>query len=179
MLLRGAAYCGSSRSRWPYSFTFEPQPAALVTMVSTSGAFEGVDRAARQHDGRGFFAGVHQERAAAGLIGGATTSQPSAASTRTVAAFTCGKNSRWTQPSSRPTRRRFVPCAGVTLGDRFARRGVGASALPSRADCFGSRFRMPLRAQQRLHAGFLIGEQRKRSIRSRSGLVNMLKMNRR
>src|SRR5947208_13253692 len=34
-LFRSSAYCGSSRSRWPYSFTLEPHPAAFVTIVST------------------------------------------------------------------------------------------------------------------------------------------------
>ncbi len=33
--LARSAYFGSSRSKWPYSFTLEPQPAAFVTMVST------------------------------------------------------------------------------------------------------------------------------------------------
>jgi hypothetical protein len=35
---RRSAYRGSSRSRWPYSFIVDPQPAALMTTVSTLAA---------------------------------------------------------------------------------------------------------------------------------------------
>ena len=48
-------------------------------------------------------AGVQRERAAAALVGGATTSQPSAREHLIVAAFTRGRTSRCTQPVSRPT----------------------------------------------------------------------------
>ena len=50
---------------------------------------------------------------------GATTSQPSAARTRAVAALTSGKKTRWTQPVSIPTRRRRVPVGRGDLGDRL------------------------------------------------------------
>src|SRR5271154_986465 len=106
-----AAHWGSSRRRWPYSFMVEPQPAALMTMVSTLAASnmammvramaaawssrpEWTMRAPQQ----GWFSGV-------------ITSQPSAARTRAVAALTWEKKTDWTQPASMPTRKR-----GAVLG---------------------------------------------------------------
>ena len=59
---------------------------------------------------------------------GATTSQPSAASTRAVAAFTLPKTTRWTQPSSSPTRMRLSPTCGVSAGGRSDERHGGFSA---------------------------------------------------
>src|SRR5215218_10399807 len=101
-----SAQAGSSRSRWPYSFMAEPQPAALTTTWSTPAASK-VSMAALAN------AWASASRPACRLRApqqpwpaGATTSQPSAARTRAVAALTSGKNTRWTQPVSIPTRRR-------------------------------------------------------------------------
>ena len=49
---------------------------------------------------------------------GITTSQPSAASTRAVAAFTSGKKASCTQPVSSPTTARRRPTAGTRSGNR-------------------------------------------------------------
>ena len=75
---------------------------------------------------------------------GATTSQPSAARTRAVAALTSGKKTRWTQPVSIPTRRRRGPVAGVTSGTGSSRpsAGVSRSMAESRS---GSRSSSPAR----------------------------------
>ncbi len=48
--------------------------------------------------------------------GGTITSQPSAASTRAVAALTPGKKTCWTQPVSMPTTARRWPLAGMRAG---------------------------------------------------------------
>ena len=90
----------------------EPQPAALTTTWSTPAASK-VSMAALAN------AWASASRPACRLrapqqpwVDGATTSQPSAARTRAVAALTSGKNTRWTQPVSIPTRRRRGPAAG-------------------------------------------------------------------
>ena len=102
-----AAHAGSSRRRWPYSFMVEPQPAALMTMVSTLAASKMAMMLACHGGGLVFEAGVDHEGAAAGLVAcGMMTSKPSAARTRAVAALTCGKKTCCTQPVSMPTRRR-------------------------------------------------------------------------
>ena len=59
---------------------------------------------------------VEMERAATGWFAGVTTSYPSAASTRAVAALTSPKMTLCTQPVSNPTRPREAPAAGVTSG---------------------------------------------------------------
>jgi hypothetical protein len=51
------------------------------------------------------------------------TSQPSAASTRAVAALTRGKNTDCTHPVSMPTTARLVPSAGTRLGSGRASAG--------------------------------------------------------
>ena len=48
--------------------------------------------------------------------GGTRTSHPSAASTRRVASFTPGKNTRCTHPATTPTRARAGPAAGTRSG---------------------------------------------------------------
>jgi hypothetical protein len=67
------------------------------------------------------------------------TSQPSAASTRAVAALTRGKNTDCTHPVSMPTTARRVPSAGTRLGSGRASAadtpgGASRSAAPSTGD---------------------------------------------
>ena len=68
------------------------------------------------------------------------TSQPSAASTRAVAAFTRGKNTDCTHPVSMPTTARRVPSAGTRDGSLLAAAagigpgGASRSAAPSSGD---------------------------------------------
>src|SRR5215210_2233928 len=92
-----SAYSGSSRSRCPYSFIVEPQPAALTTTLSRfrSSKVSMVWRA-KSRDSSSRPAWV--ESAPQQPCLGATTSQPSAARTRTVAALTGEKKTRCTQP---------------------------------------------------------------------------------
>ena len=126
-----AAARSSPRSQ-PSSFRCEPQPEELTTTSSTS------SNASMSAPGERLPllepAGVDGERAAA-PCGGATTSNPSAASTRAVAAFTSGKTALWTQPVSRPTRPRRGPAAGVTAGPRPVR---ASAARSRRADGTGA-----------------------------------------
>ena len=63
--------------------------------------------------------------------GGATTSKPSAARTRAVAALTSGKTALWTQPVRRPTRARRVPARGRER--RNVARGRASAARSRRA----------------------------------------------
>ena len=111
-----SAQSGSSASRRPYSFMDEPQPAAFATTVSQSSKAAIVARARSSASGSApvWSMSAPQQR---GLVR-AATSQPSAASTSAVAAFTSAKNTRWTQPWSRPTRPRRSPSAGVSSGVR-------------------------------------------------------------
>ncbi len=64
---------------------------------------------------------------------GMITSQPSAASTRAVAALTAGKNTDCTHPVSIPTTARRVPSAATRSGSRPG--GVGRDAGASRSAC--------------------------------------------
>src|SRR5215472_6047240 len=123
-----SAYSRSSRSKCPYSFTLEPQPAALVTMVSTLARSKAsivcLANSMAAASSPACTSNAPQQVCACG----ATTSQPSAVSTRVVAAFTRGKNSRCTQPRSSPTRRRFSPTARVTSGTASSGVSLGSSA---------------------------------------------------
>jgi hypothetical protein len=103
------AYRGSSRSRSAYSFIDEPQPAAFTTTCSTPARSKvSMSRRAKPcaSASRPLCTLSAPQQPCAG---GTTTSQPSAASTRIVAAFTSGKNARCTQPVSTPTTARRVP----------------------------------------------------------------------
>ena len=87
-----------------------------------------------------------------------TTSQPSAASTRAVAAFTCWKKTCCTQPESMPTRRRRLPrplttCAGRPCRKLAGTRGNRASMCASR---FGQKPQQATGAEQLLQAGALV-----------------------
>ena len=66
---------------------------------------------------------------------GACTSKPSALSTRTVAALTSPKNTRWMQPCMNATRPRAGPRAGVTSGSRV----IAARAFTGGASCSSAR----------------------------------------
>ena len=79
---------------------------------------------------------------------GMTTSHPSAASTRAVAAFTPGKKTRCTQPTSIPTLARCGPTAGV-CGGTFSGRPSGGASASIAATAGGSRSKMPLRRTTR------------------------------
>ena len=79
---------------------------------------------------------------------GATTSQPSAASTRTVASLTCAKASRCTQPVRSPTASGAGPIAGVSsavdaVSDFTV---IGGASLASARSRAGSRFSSPVRS---------------------------------
>ena len=79
---------GHSRSRWPYSFSVDPQPAALITMVSTSAASASnasMNRRARSAASELESGVLASARRNSPGNCGMTTSQPSAASTRMVA----------------------------------------------------------------------------------------------
>src|ERR687897_869505 len=92
-----SAYSGSSRSRYPYSFIVEPQPAALTITLSNSRSSKvSMVLRAKSRDSSSRPAWV--ERAPQHPCSGAMTSQPSAARTRTVAAFTGEKKTLCTQP---------------------------------------------------------------------------------
>ena len=110
-----AAHCGSSRRRWPYSFMVEPQPAALMTMVSTLAASKMAmmlrAMAAACSSRPEWTIRAPQQ----GWSSGVMTSQPSAARTRAVAALTWEKKTCWTQPVSMPTRRRGVAAVARAL----------------------------------------------------------------
>ena len=91
---------------------------------------------------------------------GITTSQPSAASTRAVAALTSGKNAPCTQPVSMPTTARRAPAGGDPLRQP-ARPGPAGGASASIAASVGaSRSSSPLRRTSRLQAGPLVRPQR-------------------
>ena len=94
-----------------YSFMAEPQPAAFTTTVSTpaSSKTSMVDLAKRiaSSSRPAWPESAPQQPCPAGT----TTSNPSAASTRAVAAFTSEKKTACTQPVRSPTVPRRVPCA--------------------------------------------------------------------
>ena len=116
----------------PYPFIVEPQPAALTTTHR-----RWCPRTRRSAAGEAARLLVPARRAAPAPrsspgCAGARTSQPSAASTRTVASLTWPKNTRCTQPVMRPTRSRGVPAAAVRSGTELVRpatRASGASAI--------------------------------------------------
>ena len=109
--------------------SFDPQPAALMITASTwaSSNRSIVCRASCTacSSSPACTSRAPQQDCAAG----ATTSHPSAASTRAVAALTCGKNTRCTQPSNSPTRHRRSPCAGINSG-AFPARAPAEAAPP-------------------------------------------------
>src|SRR5919199_627120 len=84
-----SAYLGSSRKRYAYSFIVEPHPAALtITLSRFSASKVSIVLLAKFNDSSSRPAWVERAPQQPWLLG-ATTSQPSAARTRTVAALTC------------------------------------------------------------------------------------------
>src|SRR3954454_14457253 len=156
---------GSSASRSAYSFMLDPQPAALTTTVSTPAASK-VSMVARANRAASSSRPLCTDNAPQQpWAGGTMTSQPSAASTRAVAALTPGKNSPWTQPVSSPTTARRAPTAGTRPGSRSRRVSRGARAARRRGAVPGrGGARDPLQqaaaADQPLQAGGLVGPQR-------------------
>ncbi len=114
--LARSAYSGSSRRRWPYSFIVEPQPAALTTTLSRFSLSKvSMVLRAKFSDSSSRPAWVLRAPQQPWFLG-ATTSQPSAASTRTVAELTWEKKTCCTQPVRTPTRLRFSPTGSVSSG---------------------------------------------------------------
>ena len=115
------------------------EPAELLQVRAAAGrvdddevdVVERVDRAARANALPSSSRPAWTESAPQQPCGGATTSKPSAASTRAVAAFTSGKTALCTQPVSRPTRARRAPAAGVHR--QAPRRGRASAARSRRA----------------------------------------------
>src|ERR1700761_3660318 len=91
-------HAGSSRRRWAYSFMVLPQPAALMTMVSTLAASKVViiffAYAAAGASRPEWTMRAPQQLCDCGMM----TSKPSAARTRAVAAVECEKKASCTQP---------------------------------------------------------------------------------
>ncbi len=107
----------------------EPQPAELTTTASTR-ASSNAAIVCRANPAASAARPLCSDSAPQQpCLRGTTTSQPSAASTRTVASFTPGKNTCCTQPVSRPTTARRGPCAGIRRASapRCPRGGEGAT----------------------------------------------------
>ena len=148
-----SAYAGSSASSSAYSFIVEPQPAALTTTHSTPRGLEGVDERAGESCASSSRPLCTDSAPQQPWRRGTTTSQPSACSTRAVAALTPGKNAPCTQPVSSPTVARRVPvgrgcapAAARACPSRGARLSIAArwgasrragryDAAPGRARC--------------------------------------------
>ena len=131
----------------PYSLSVEPQPAALIRIASTC-SFSKLAMSARANafasSGRPLCSDSAPQQP---CPCGTTTSQPSALSTRIVAALTRGKSARCTQPATSATRARRSPFANVRYGsDANVSRSLtggaivascrsrAGSSLPSRPD---------------------------------------------
>ena len=84
---------------------------------------------------------------------GTTTSQPSAGSTRAVAALTPGKNSPCTQPVSRPTTARRSPVAGMRCGQRLGLAERRARGVSIAASCGRQPLEQPGAAQRAVEPG--------------------------
>ena len=110
-LRRGPRRVCRAGSRW-YSRMVEPQPAALVTMASTSAG-----KAARLRRAKACAAAQSPECQARPpqqpWPDGMTTSTPLRASTSMVAVLMSGSSTCWAQPVSSATRARRSPRAGV------------------------------------------------------------------
>ena len=123
-----AAYCASSLSRWPYSFTVTPQPEAFITMASTPPCSTSGHQASMLARISAlppswslrwnFTAPQHP------ALGTMTDCTPTASSTRAVAVLMLGIIAGCTQPASMMTLR---ACSRV--GQAPASRGAGTLAL--------------------------------------------------
>ena len=159
-----ANVCARSSPRsQPSSFRCDPQPDALTTTRSTS------SKASTRRCANAFPSSslpACTESAPQQPCGGATTSNPSAARTRAVAAFTSGKTALCTHPVRRPTLARRVPTAGVSVGTSPVPRQRGAISTSGRSR-FGIGAARPSgasRSAARMRPGY--GRTRKRSPRT-------------
>ncbi len=107
--LEANASARSSPRSQPSSFRCDPQPDVLTTTRST---FANASINLRANALPSSRRPACTDSAPQHPCGGATTSKPSAARTRAVAALTSGKTALWTQPVRRPTRARRMPCSG-------------------------------------------------------------------
>src|SRR6185437_1241443 len=102
---------GSPGVRWAnsrsYSFIADPQPAELTTIASTPAASNVVMVRCANRMASSARPECKESAPQQPCPRGMITSQPSAASTRAVAALTCGKNTDCTQPVSMPTTARL------------------------------------------------------------------------
>ena len=128
-----SAYCGSWRSRWPYSLTVTPQPEAFMTMASTA------PRSTQGHQAS-MLARICARPPAWSLRWNLTAPQqpasrattawmPAASSTRTVAPWMPGIMEGCTQPSSSSTLRacsRVGRAPGASDAGTLARRRAGS-----------------------------------------------------
>ena len=125
---------GESANSRSYSFIADPQPAELTTIASTPAASNvSIVRCANLTASAArpeCSDSAPQQPCERGMI----TSQPSAASTRAVAALTRGKNTDCTHPVSMPTTARRAPRAATRSGNRPG--GIGrAAGGASRSAC--------------------------------------------
>ena len=123
----------SSPSSQPSSFKCDPQPDELTTTSSTSSRASMSRRAKRLPSSS---RPACTESAPQQPCGGATTSKPSAARTRAVAAFTSENTPRCTQPVRSPTRRAAPPSAGSARRPHPAL--ATAAQRPRRRSRFGN-----------------------------------------
>ena len=139
-----AAYAGSLRSRWPYRFIAEPQPAALMTMVSTSASLR-TRRSASWPPPSHLLLRPHARRAHRSTPASAERrlrSLPPPARARLPRSH-LPKNTRWTHPRSRPTRLRCSPCAGMRAGRSVCPNVIGGNRRSIACRRWGSSARSP------------------------------------
>jgi hypothetical protein len=115
----------------PNSFIAEPHPAELITTVSTPARSNSAIVCSANLAASAARPECSDSAPQQPWPGGTITSQPSAASTRAVAALTPEKKTCWTQPVSMPTTARRWPRAGIRAGS-LARRDADRGA--SRSD---------------------------------------------
>ena len=127
-----SCHTGSCRKSRSTSRRWEPQPAAFTATRSTPACSNAsIARRARTRacSRRPECACRAPQQGSSGV----TTSKPSAARTRAVAALTSPKTTDWTQPGSRPTRARTGPAAARLPDVRRRTRHGGASSPRGRS----------------------------------------------
>jgi len=158
-------------------FSLFPYPGRLRALTAPLRAVQrtGLDRRLARSSLPGRVSpvlGAPQQPCPRGMI----TSQPSAASTRAVEAFTCGKNTDCTHPVSMPTTARRVPSAGTRSGSgRTEAPALGASrsAAPSTGETRSGRLDRASRRSSPVRCAARSGAV---SARSRLGYGNTEKM---
>ena len=109
---------GSSSSSSPYSFSVDPQPAALVMMASKPPAEDGVDIAAGQLAGLVAHAGMQVQRAAAALALRAPPLRSRCSAARAPWLRSAARNATLAmQPARNATRWRRSPSGGKRAAD--------------------------------------------------------------